>query len=225
MANYLEHRIFEKPRYTHSYEVQPHKGATIAHLDDEKLICDRSYALKANWEFGLMLLAIGVSFFIFTEGNSSVLSFIFVLVGLLGLLMVIYGLFRDKKKERIILDRLNGTITYPIGWFQKPISGRFSRLDVVIGTSGATDGYAHREYLNVINTWQPTIFGNVKTLSYDNPPIKAWSFFVWYMDKNRPLPNGTAFDPYREKDRKRREAEGNPPPLYPSNIDTPYDMK
>ncbi|MCD7935600.1 MAG: hypothetical protein LUG98_01935, partial [Tannerellaceae bacterium] len=47
------------------------------------------------------------------------------------------------------------------------------------------------------------------------------SFFVWYMDKNRPLPPHTFFDPYREKDYKRRKAEGFPPPIYPSEIPIP----
>ena len=47
------------------------------------------------------------------------------------------------------------------------------------------------------------------------------SFFVWYMDKNRPLPPGKAFDPYRDQDFKRRKAEGFPKPLYPSDIPTP----
>lgn len=45
---------------------------------------------------------------------------------------------------------------------------------------------------------------------------KTWSFLVWYMDRNRPLPSGTVFDRYREKDNKRREDEGFPKPLYPS---------
>jgi len=46
------------------------------------------------------------------------------------------------------------------------------------------------------------------------------SFFTWYMDKNRPLPPGSAFDAFRDKDFERRKAEGFPPPLYPSNIPT-----
>ena len=50
---------------------------------------------------------------------------------------------------------------------------------------------------------------------------KFWSFVVWYIDKNRPLPPGTAFDPYREADFQRRKAEGFPKPLYPSDIATP----
>lgn len=48
-----------------------------------------------------------------------------------------------------------------------------------------------------------------------------WDFVVWYMDKNRPLPPGTAFDPYREADFQRRKAEGFPKPLYGSIIETP----
>ena len=41
------------------------------------------------------------------------------------------------------------------------------------------------------------------------------------MDKNRPLPPGDAFDPYRERDFLRRKAEGFPPPLYKSYVPTP----
>ena len=41
------------------------------------------------------------------------------------------------------------------------------------------------------------------------------------MDKNRPLPPGTAFDPYREADFQRRKAERFPKPLYKSYIPTP----
>ena len=48
-----------------------------------------------------------------------------------------------------------------------------------------------------------------------------WDFVVWYMDKNRPLPPGTAFDPYREADFQRRKAEEFPKPLYKSYIPTP----
>jgi len=48
-----------------------------------------------------------------------------------------------------------------------------------------------------------------------------WEFVVWYMDKNRPLPPGTAFDLYREADFQRRKAEGFPKPLYKSYIPTP----
>ena len=45
------------------------------------------------------------------------------------------------------------------------------------------------------------------------------------MDKNRPLPPGTAFDPYRQKDFERRKAAGFPKPLYSSDIPTPEFTK
>lgn len=45
-----------------------------------------------------------------------------------------------------------------------------------------------------------------------------WSFYVLYMDKNRPLPQGEVFDPYREKDFLRRKAAGFPKPIYPNTI-------
>ncbi len=50
---------------------------------------------------------------------------------------------------------------------------------------------------------------------------QAWSFYVWYMDKNRPLPPGNNFDAYRQKDFERRKAEGFPPPLFKSLVPTP----
>lgn len=54
---------------------------------------------------------------------------------------------------------------------------------------------------------------------FDAP--QTHSILVWYMDKNRPLPPGELFDPYREKDYERRKAEGFQPPFYPASIDTP----
>ena len=54
-----------------------------------------------------------------------------------------------------------------------------------------------------------------------NSPKQNWSFYVWYMDKNRPLPPGSSFDEFREKDFQRRKAEGFPPPLFKSCIPTP----
>ncbi|NDV67246.1 hypothetical protein D0T60_18685, partial [Bacteroides sp. 224] len=47
------------------------------------------------------------------------------------------------------------------------------------------------------------------------------SLCVWFMDKNRPLPPGSVFDPYREADYLRRKEMGFPMPLYHSAIETP----
>ena len=50
---------------------------------------------------------------------------------------------------------------------------------------------------------------------------EEWSFILWYMDRNRPLPPGDAFDEYRQRDFERRKAEGFPPPMFPSTFPTP----
>ncbi len=47
------------------------------------------------------------------------------------------------------------------------------------------------------------------------------SYILWYMDKNRPLPPGDAFDEYRQRDFERRKAEGFPRPIFPAAFDTP----
>lgn len=47
---------------------------------------------------------------------------------------------------------------------------------------------------------------------------KYVTFYTHYMDRNRPLPEGKIFDPYREADFERRKAEGFPKPLYPSSV-------
>ena len=52
-------------------------------------------------------------------------------------------------------------------------------------------------------------------------PYERISFITWYMDRNRPLPPGTYYDRFREKDFERRKKEGFPKPLYPSDIPTP----
>jgi hypothetical protein len=50
---------------------------------------------------------------------------------------------------------------------------------------------------------------------------KAWSFYTWYMDNNRPLPPGSAFDHCREREFEQRKAKGFPLPEFFSYVPTP----
>lgn len=78
--------------------------------------------------------------------------------------------------------------------------------------------------------WRPTIEIGLRVSpqleeSYHRPlfesnQIHAWSFLVWYMDRNRPLPPGQVFDQYRKEDYTRRKKQGFPKPLYKSKIVT-----
>ena len=108
-------------------------------------------------------------------------------------------------------------VTYPGFLFSKPCSVPFDELLASVASfanAGASLVFYH--YNGITGT---SIFAGKCKISGN------WSFIVWYMDKNRPLPPGEAFDPYRKKDFQRRKSEGFPPPLYPSYIDTPEDSE
>ena len=103
--------------------------------------------------------------------------------------------------RRFVLDRMKGTVTFPRHLFFSRCTIPFSK--VIPGYSNGNLGFAH-PYSGIVIP----VLG-----AYDSG---WWSFYVLYMDKNRPLPQGDAFHPYREKDFLRRKAEGFPKPIYPS---------
>ena len=120
---------------------------------------------------------------------------------------------------QVSLNRIEGIITFPAAFFQKPVVGSFKEVEAYFVASAGADGYANSEELKLRDTFSKKP-GALLTASYEEPH-QEWSLYVWYMDKNRPLPPGNAFDPYREQDFERRKAEGFPRPLYSSAIPTP----
>lgn len=110
-------------------------------------------------------------------------------------------------KRRFVLDRMNGTVTFPRHLFFPRCTVPFS--EVIPGYSKGTMNLAFRFCF-----LHPRTKAAIPVLAeYDSD---WWPFYVLYMDKNRPLPQGEAFDPYREKDFLRRKAAGFPKPIYPS---------
>ena len=137
-------------------------------------------------------------------------------------------------KRELLLDRINGTFTLPNFIFLKLKRIKFSQIQAFIKILGIPDDYGGESILKLYVKgkydnfkYQLKIVHSQKHITFKNfqseiSDIKSyWSFMVWYMDKNRPLPSGTAFDPYRQRDFERRKAEGFPKPLYPSNTPTP----
>ena len=119
-------------------------------------------------------------------------------------------------KKELIFDRKHGTITFPGSLWNKNITMPFDKIKFCISTGGH----------NVVGAGKLELV-KPETLP-KRYPIGFWgsysedlSFITWYMDRNRPLPPGELFDPFRERDFERRKAEGFPPPLYPSKIKTP----
>ncbi len=212
-----EHRILEQPRAITLDIIKPKKQATIITANDLFFIEDRGHLSIVDIILGSIFFILGISIHNHGNGSFNFLDLSFIIP---GLFMVIKGIFKPKKNMQLCLDRLGGTITYPAPFFGKPLTGAFNKLVVVFAVSGDIDGYSPQEYLKAVNTFRPRKLDILKTLSFKNP-YNEWSLYVWYMDKNRPLPPGTAFDAYRQKDFERRKALGFPKPLYPSNVPTP----
>ena len=122
------------------------------------------------------------------------------------------------------LDRLNSLLILPKIVESEYLNIYFKDLRATIGAYGTKMNYSgkklffYRDYSsNIIKRHDATIIKG----GFPNDPKNDWSFYVWYMDKNRPLPPGSAFNEFREKDFQRRKAEGFPPPLFKSLIPTP----
>ncbi|WP_165748292.1 DUF308 domain-containing protein [Cellulophaga sp. Z1A5H] len=229
MGKHQEHRILKNPRSIQKKNVKPSKGALIITSTDKFFIESRKEALTVSIILGAIFLLSGLWIIypfvdFFTSDDFHWTMLFLLLYPFIGLLMLIKGVFKPKKHTNLSFDRLNGIISYPATFFGKPLEGPFNELKVVFAVSGAIDGYSPQEYLKVVNTFRPKKLDLLKTISYENPQ-EEWSLYVWYMDKNRPLPPGDAFDKYRLQDFERRKAEGFPRPLYPSNIPTPEATK
>ena len=202
LYKYLPHTIFERPSDTEKISFE---YGTIR-ADDQFYINDLKYGL---WYIYLYLAA--GCFFISIIGLTSDKDPIFftIISFLIGCFCILY--YYKHPKKLLILDRLNGLVTYPGFLYSKPYTMFFSDVVAKIVSSGGRASLVFYHYNGITGT---------SISAGDYIPIRNWSFIVWYMDKNRPLPPGEAFDPYREKDFHRRKAEGFLPPLYKSNIPT-----
>ena len=202
--NYFPHIILERPREIN--EMCKENGITRA--DDQFYIEDESIYI------GKMYIYLGVVFLVFTSFGAFSRDafeipgvFVLVIFFLTGILYIVYHYTHPPKK--IILDRLNGIITFPGIFYGKPITMPFDKVLPFLKFNGigasVSLGFCHHKIL-------------ATSIRIDNTPKSSWSFIVWYMDKNRPLPPGKVFDPYRKRDYERRKAEGFLEPLYESWI-------
>ncbi|XRE43669.1 hypothetical protein ACIVBQ_001873 [Tenacibaculum discolor] len=216
-------KILTTPTLVNVERVYPSRKYVIKEANDKFYKTDEMTLPKVYGFFGLLMLGFGlvllryehIGFWEYFQTYSLIL---------IGSFLFIYRLTVKSKHKELVLDRLNGTVSYPDFFYGKPLQGKFSELKAVISVSGDIDGAPGDEKLKFVNTFRPRKIDILRTISYDDP-YQEWSLFVWYMDKNRPLPPGTAFDPYRQQDFERRKALGFPKPLYKSTIPTPEFTK
>ena len=175
-------------------------------LSDTRWIC----IVMSIFPFSLVVVL-----FKYVWNGTSNNEFLFYIALLVGIFMVIYGLTMPKMEA--ILNRRDGLITFDGFLWQDNITMPFSEVEFSFSTGG----------VDLIGAYQLQIMRPNKRVTFAIPIFsgkdcyEGISFITWYMDKNRPLPPGELFDPYREADFQRRKAEGFPKPLYPSDIPTP----
>jgi len=147
--------------------------------------------------------------------NDSGLLF-FIPMGLLACFGLFFWTYLVTKncRDLLIFNRQDGTVLYRYDYGLRTSLSKFDDTLFQSHLASLTD--PNRTYLAMRF---PEVKGYA-TLSIGLPYI-SMSLYVWYMDSNRPLPPGTAFDAYREDDYLRRREEGFAEPLYPSGIPTP----
>jgi len=184
------------------------------------------YIYSGIWAFFWLLIPIWE----LIENQGSINSILLVSVIVLGspFIYLTYKAWKRWKNapesKYIIYDRLNSLLTMPRLNEHDSRVIPFKDLKATIRRVQVGRYAPSGRQLHFFNEafwawpWKP----NFLTISiFDRGIYEIWSFYVWYMDKNRPLPPGTIFDEFREKDFERRKAEGFPPPLFKSLIPTP----
>ena len=207
----LDKIIKEKPK---SFDMDKLKDVMVVEVNDKVYREQKSLPREFSWIFcfcfAFIFMPIGV-FYNTENGIERIVSIIIYIIICVG--AGAFPLFAPYKE--LILNREEGTISMPRAFKKENVVISFEEGDGIVKFT-AGGGSAPDVYLVFLHK------NRKKGGHLSHSDIYAfWEFVVWYMDKNRPLPPGTAFDPYREADFQRRKAEGFPKPLYKSYILTP----
>ena len=207
----LDKIVKERPK---SLDMNKLKDAMVVEVNDKVYREQKSLPREFSWIFcfcfAFIFMPIGV-FYNTENGIERIVSIIIYIIICVG--AGTFPLFAPYKE--LILNREEGTISMPRAFKKENLVISFEEGEGIVKFT-AGGGAAPDVYLVFLHK------NRKKGGHLSHSDIYTfWEFVVWYMDKNRPLPPGTAFDPYREADFQRRKAEGFPKPLYKSYIPTP----
>ena len=201
--------------------IKPGERYAFDQISDKLIVWDRSPNKNSYLKRGFGFLSIVLFFTLyFTPWNPGTTLWVIILNGVILTVPSIWYFLLWKyepEKKAIIFNRLESTVQLPGILADRPHLIKFVDLHAVF----AMNKYNHYLDARRNRNWWDRLYTGVLLSIFGWSPEESWSYWVWYMDKNRPLPPGSAFDPYRKKDYERRKAEGCPPPLYESKIPTP----
>lgn|SRR5690554_1025066 len=192
-------------------------GRTVDEIDIYQIRLNQTNFNPMLKKIGVVLFAFGIFFFLIGGG-----VWVPLVIGIIpAIISLILGYILPKDKQ-IVFHRHNGILELHGAFFDKPHRIPFNDVPAFFAPNG-TAGLFHWT-LKVKRSFKPLSIKDFFPIDLDifmEGGWQAWSYWVWYMDRNRPLPPGDAMDEFREADFQRRKAEGFPPPLYKSRIPTP----
>jgi hypothetical protein len=176
--------------------------------------------VSAYWGGGtcfLMFLALFLPNLARDYVNDPISAFyiISMIVLFLGFIFFLVYYFTMPKKENIF-NREDGLLTFDGFMWNDNITMPINNVRFMASSPSAQGLGSY-----MLEIVRPDKLHSLQLSSLGFTCYEDLSFLLWYMDKNRPLPPGDAFDEYREQDFERRKKEGFPRPLFPSNFDTP----
>lgn len=205
---------------------------------NSKLIKEFVPSEKAGHKMDIYIYGGTAAFFgvflplLFTIGEDSLpplWAYLLMFIPALFCLKITYNYWKKHQvvpeQSHMLLDRINSFITLPkigdVEYLKIPFTHLRVSIHAIGGSATTYSGkklWFYRDYSsNIMKRHNAYIYKG----GFPKDPKQDWSFYVWYMDKNRPLPPGTAFDAYRDEDFERRKNEGFPPPLFKSLVPTP----
>ncbi|MDE5420567.1 hypothetical protein L3049_21455 [Labilibaculum sp. DW002] len=199
----------------------------INYIDENYIVLDDSDSKKMDlyWAWGWIgahLLVCSVLLF-GMKLNSDFLVMVLLTAGItyppaIWFFIKAYYMNRERK---LIFDRQKGLVQVPGSFWNSSQLIRFNELHVVLALKTRFQGGVYLQLFKNKSFADKYLEGGIMLPFIFAKALQSWSYWVWYMDKNRPLPPGDALDPYRERDYERRKAEGFPAPLHTSYINTP----
>ena len=211
----LQHHITDNKHKLSVNAIAP--KAAIQKADDRFMQINADTDVLPIWVGGTFLFLFLSFLFIelkFSEEETHwgyIVAMIFFLTGFI--FFVIY--YFTKPTKEFIWNREDGLVTFPGFMWRDNITMPIKK---VIFVRSAPSAQGLGAYL--LQIARPDKSYSLYMASLDCTCYEDLSFYLWYMDKNRPLPPGTAFDPYRDADYERRKAAGFPKPMFPASFET-----
>lgn len=171
------------------------------------------------WGMGIslfMMISLFFSGFKFPDEKNMVF---FVIVCFLSVFcFFFFALYwRTMPKKELILNRKDGLITFPGFMWHKNIT---MPVESVVFKYTGPNAQGRGAFQLLIER-PDALYTKYDCFLSGKDCYEDLSFLLWYMDRNRPLPTGSAFNEYRQQDFERRKSEGFQKPLFPSYFPTP----